>query len=68
LSGSINCDISGFSASMGHIGKHVTGGQAAASGADPEVELFLFTDFKKIYPACLDAQSAEIIDDKLEFA
>ena len=24
--------------------------------------------FKKIYPACLDAQSAEIIDDKLEIA
>ena len=39
--------IIGLGSSIGHIGNHFAGGQAAASGADPDVEVFVFTDFKK---------------------
>ena len=38
---------SGTGASIGHIGDHFAGGQAAASRSDPDVEFFLFADFKK---------------------
>jgi hypothetical protein len=47
LSGFINSGLSGlgFSASIAPIGNHFTGGQVAASGADPDIELFLFHNF-----------------------
>jgi len=34
-------------AAFRHLGHHFNGGQAAASGADPDIELFLFAELKK---------------------
>jgi len=41
VSGAIHNDTLQICAAFPHVGHHFTGGQASASGADPDIEFFL---------------------------